>query len=377
MVDTILIPIRSVLEVVERIHFYEDGGRCPEDITFPSVMRTVMEYLGENLGCKHHRPLEKSWGLGCSYSYFMGVSGLAFAACWEPGWGDGTFALMEHLPGRRPEMFRRAFKAIGFGSQYIPADTGEAALREAIKASIYLQRRPVISFGIVGPPEATIITGYDEDGDVLLGWSFFQNMPEFNQGLEFEPGGYFRKRGWFPETPGVLLIGDKGPAPAQDGIFIDALKWGIEIARTPRSGGVATGLAAYDAWAAALRRDEDFPAGDEAVLRKRHELHEGTVGNIAEVRWYGSQWLLNTFEKLPEGSTMRTAEQLLKAAGCFAGEHEMMWRIWDLAGGIGNPDAWKKLAEPQVRAQMVPIIQASRDRYAQAIELIEEALRKA
>ena len=97
--DTILIPMRSALEGVERIHFYEGGGRCPEDITFPSVMRTVMEYLGENLGCKHHRPLEKSWGLGCSYSYFMGVSGLAFALNWEPGWGKGTYDLMGNLPG--------------------------------------------------------------------------------------------------------------------------------------------------------------------------------------------------------------------------------------------------------------------------------------
>ncbi len=371
--DATLTPTRSVLEGVERIHFYEGNGRCPEDITFPSVMRTVMETLGENLGCKHHRPLEQSWGLGCSYSYFTGVSGLAFALDWDNSWGDGTFALADHLPGGRPEMFRRAFKAVGYGSQYITAEAGEAALREAIKASIYLQKRPVISNGIVGPPESVIITGYDEDGAVLLGWSFFQNMPEFNQGLEFEPNGYFRKRGWFPETPGILVDGEKGPVPPQNEVFLDTLKWGMEIARAAQTGGTATGLAAYDAWAAALQRDEDFPAGNEAVLRSRHELHEFAVGQVAELRWYGSQWLIDTFEKVH----FRLSEQLLKAAGCMAGEHELMWQVWDLAGGIGNPDGWRKLAEPEVRAKMIPVIQASQARYAEAIELIEEAIKKA
>ena len=33
---------------------------------------------------------------------------------------------------------------------------------------------PVIGFGVVGPPEACIITGYDDGGEVLIGWSLFQ-----------------------------------------------------------------------------------------------------------------------------------------------------------------------------------------------------------
>ncbi len=367
------IPVRAVLEDVERVHFWEGNeDHCPEDITFPAVMRVIMETLGENLGCKHHRPLEKSWGLGCAYSYFTGVSGLAFAMNWEPGWGEGTFAVMEHLPGGRPEVFRRAFKAVGVRCEYVPPEAGEAAMREKIKGSIFERRRPVISFGVVGPPEAGIITGYDEGGDVLLGWSFFQKFPEFAAGVEFEPNGYLRKRDWFKETQGILLVGEKGPVPAQDEIFLDTLKWGAEIARTAQSDGVATGLAAFDAWIADIQRDEDFPAGNEAVLHQRHQVHEMVVGQIAEVRWYGSQWLIDTFEKVH----FRKAEQLLKAAGCFAGEHELMWVIWDLAGGISNPDAWRKFAEPAVRAQMAPVLAACRDKDAEAIALIEEALKK-
>ncbi len=45
--------------------------------------------------------------------------------------------------------------------------------------------------------------------------------------------------------------------------------------------GRANGLAAYDAWAAHLLRDEDFPE-DEAVLRQRHDIHNCAVGTVAK-----------------------------------------------------------------------------------------------
>jgi len=35
----------AVLEGVPRVHFYEGGKRCPEDITFPSCLRAILEYL--------------------------------------------------------------------------------------------------------------------------------------------------------------------------------------------------------------------------------------------------------------------------------------------------------------------------------------------
>ena len=34
--------------------------------------------------------------------------------------------------------------------------------------------KPVVAFGVEGPTEACIITGYDQDGDVLIGWSMIQ-----------------------------------------------------------------------------------------------------------------------------------------------------------------------------------------------------------
>ncbi len=57
--------------------------------------------------------------------------------------------------------------------------------------------------------------------------------------------------------------------------------------------------------------------------------------------------------------------------------HDLMWKLWDLAGGNGNPDAFRKFADPAVPRQMVPIIREAREKDAQAAAHIERALAKA
>ncbi len=121
--------------------------------------------------------------------------------------------------------FRRAFEAAGYACQFAlkrdfaqshgypqAQDYGEDDFRALIVQSIRDTGRPVIAFGVVGPPECSLITGYDEGGDVLIGWSFFQDEAWCNAGVEFEPSGYFRKRNWFADTHGLILIGDKQQA---------------------------------------------------------------------------------------------------------------------------------------------------------------------
>jgi hypothetical protein len=70
-----------------------------------------------------------------------------------------------------------------------------------------------------------------------------------------------------------------------------------------------------------------------------------------------------------------TAEDILHAAACYAGEHDLMWQLWDLAGGNGNPEAHRQMADPAIRHQMVSIIQQARDKDAQAANHLEQALR--
>jgi hypothetical protein len=292
-------PIRNVLKGVPRVHFYEGGPRCPEDIILPSVMRALMEYFGDDeLGCRTCRAVPPGCKVNCSYSFFVGMTGAVSFLSWKEGWeGDNMALFYMNADPASPD--RCAFHAAGYAWEYvenIPGQDNEAIFRRRIMESIQ-QGRPVVGYGVVGPPEPCIIAGYDEGGEVLIGSSFFQDIPWLNAGVEFEPapdpkdGNYFRKRDWLKDTQCLLVIGEKQARPPLSDLYREALEWMLTVSRVamvrPEADapewyrGRANGLAAYDAWAAQLLHDEDF-SEDEAVLRQRHNVHNGAVGTVAE-----------------------------------------------------------------------------------------------
>lgn len=379
---------RFVLENVPRVHFYEGGKRCPEDIIIPSVMRAILEYLGdEDYGCKHCPVRGQACKVHCTYSFLVGVSGAAAFLSWKEGWHGDNPALF-YMSDDAGAVERHIFEAIGYAYEAVMKEDGrdnEAIFRQRIIESLD-RGMPVLGYGVIGPPEPSIITGYDEGGDVLIGWNFFQNFPDFNAGVEFEPSGYFRKRDWFKDTENLLIIGEKRPKPSLPEISRDTLRWLLKVTRTPMVRlepdapewyrNRHNGLAAYDAWADHLLRDAEWPTDDEATLRAHHQIHNDAIGTVAEARWYGSVFLAEIAEHFAAGPNHPgTTEHVLHAAACYAAEHDLMWTIWELAGGIGNPDAFRAMADPAKRRAMADIVRQARDKDAAAAEHIERALR--
>ena len=377
-------PSRLVLDGVPRVKFYDGGPGCPEDILLPSVMRALMEFFeDEEFGCRTCRGTQPGCQVPCSYAYFTGMTGAGSFLSWKRGWHEDNMALV-YLHADAGEVERRAFQAAGLTYERLVKEDGrdnEALFRQKIIQSIQ-KGRPVIAYGVVGPPEPALICGYDEDGAALVGWSFFPTFPDFNQGVVFEAGGCFRKGDWFKDTESLVLVGEREFRQPLGELYWGALEWALQVTRVPivRPGADApenfreraNGLAAYDAWADHLLREEDFPANDEKILRQRHDVHNGAVGAVAEARWYGALFLIQAIEILHYSM----AEDLLHAAAFYTAEHDLMWKIWDLAGGNGNPEAYRIFADPAVRRQMVSIIQEARRKDAQAAEHIQMALVK-
>ena len=292
-------PTRIVLEGIPWIGFYRGGKRCPEDIILPSVVRSVLEYLGgsgagpREYGCKHCLAVNPDCTVLCTYAYLVGVSGAASFLSWKDGWyGDNVAPFYMSADAEAPE--RNIFKAIGYEYEWVVKESGcdnQALFRQRIAESIQ-RGMPVLGYGVVGPPEASIVAGYDEGGDVLVGWSFFQDA-----NAEHEPSGYFRKRDWFGSTECLLIIGEKVEKPSLKDSCRDALRWMLHVTRTPmvrpepdapeHYRNRHNGLAAYMAWAAHLLNDEAWPAGDESVLRAHQQIHNDAVGTVADARCYG------------------------------------------------------------------------------------------
>lgn len=367
-------PSRCVLENVPKVHFYQGGPRCPEDVPFPSCLRAALEFMGQNLGCRHTTVRQPAWPFDCAYAYILGVSGAASRLLWHPAQWDGANGDMALMAEDAHEPFRRAFEAVGYACEILdrpPERDSEALFRQRIVDSIAGQGLPVIAFGVIGPPECCLVSGYDESGDVLIGWNFFQDFPECNADVEFEPNGQFRKRGWYPATPGLILIGAKRERPPMKELGRRSLAWILQVTRTPQVGSRRSGLAAYTAWAEALLRDDQFASDDIALLRERYMVHYDAVGILAEGRWYGALFLA----QLASNVFDRAAEELFHAAACYAAEHDLMWQVWRLAGGNGVSDAHvRKLAEPETRRQIAAVILQARDQDAQATAHIERAL---
>ena len=379
------IPNRLVLEDVPQVKFFDGGPRCPEDITLPSVMRALMEYLEEeDFGCRTCRAVKPGCKIPCTYTYFIGMTGSGSFLSWKKGWEGDNVALF-YMDPDAAAVDRRAFWAAGYAWEYVEKEDGadnQARFLQRIVES--LQRGvPVVAYGVIGPPEPCLVTGIDEHGEVLVGWNFFQNFPDFNQGVTYEPCGYFRKPGWLAQTECLVIVGEKEARPPLETLYREAFEAALKTSCTPMVHPEvdapawyqerANGLAAYDAWVEQILNDEDFPE-DEGVLRQRHDVHNNAVGHIAEARWYGSQFFIQACNS--EVLHYSLVEDLLHAAACYAAEHDLMWKAWNLVGGNGYPEAYKNFAQPTVRRQIAEVIQEARRQDGQAAGYLENALEK-
>lgn len=356
---------RRVLMGVPRVGFYFDVKDCggkpwPEDIIFPSCLRSIMEYRGED----HF-----------DYVYILGTSGGAFFLTWKDGWHADNVPTY-NVPPDAASVFRKAFDAIGYEREVICGqrldDLGkEQAIRSGVISEIDAGR-PCLIHGVIGPPETTIITGYDEGGDVLIGWSFFQYDAGNQPDIESEPCGYFRRRNWVEHAHDILMIRGRERLVDKREEFIKALRWAVEIAHTRTTwGGRHNGLAAFDAWIEHLQRDDEIASvGDGGAPDPPFNVHRDATDIIAEGRWYAS-----TFLSRAASVFAYQASHLYAAASCYAREHELVWKMWKAEGGMGRgPEQRARFARPDVRRDVVKIVRECRELDARAADHIQHAL---
>jgi RNA polymerase sigma factor (sigma-70 family) len=373
--------VRKVLEKVPVISFELHRGkrerglrRCPEIVPFPSCLRACLEYLGDDMGYKKINVHNTDWCLDTTYVYLMGTTGAAFRLSWKPGWLPDN-SVISHISEDAEEPFRRGLESVGYRHEIIYQEqnkSNEKYLRKKILESIRDKNRPVIARGVLGPPEECIIAGFDEKGDVLIGWSFFQSPKKFTTDVEFESSGYFRKRNWYKDTSCVILIDEKKKLHPLSEIYRDSIQWSLKVMRTARvHEDRYNGIAAYEAIAKEIQRDDEFSNKKVKELHHRYMVLQDTLGPIGEGRWYAHHFLKKVIEDVP-----CPQEQLSRAAECFNQEHTLMWKMWDLVGGPGMSAKKAKLfANQKIRKKTAQILLKARDKNNEGADYLEKALR--
>jgi hypothetical protein len=337
---------KMYIEGVRKIT-WDTGEMCE----FASALVSAMRSLGEQV----------------PYHFVMGTCGAAFRFTLNPGeWDFGNYSI-RNISEDPYEPIRRAIAATGYEYElYERGSQQEDATR--IMGSIE-RGIPLLAFGVVGPSDCCILTGYDEDGAVMLGWSTYQDIPD-DHNIPHEASGYFRKPGWHDNLPGYILIGARTERPALRAIYLEALKWAVHLVRTPRMGPRYTGLKALRAWAEEMTQQQYFPQGDEGVLGQRYV---STAINITMLRDHSSA---EPFLRQAANEATELLPEALSAADCYAEAMHLRAGMDDLISDNFSEKAMKAISDPQTRRAFAAILLQIRDKEAEAAAHIERLIER-
>lgn len=263
---------------------------------FISSLKACLNYMGQKM----------------SYAKLMAASGAAFRLIWNAEYWDGGNVDILGMREDPLEPVLRALKAAGrefeillkkesplvelvnkSGNMNDCISEGEKAdflkmIRKEIDAG-----KPLIGFGIIGPPEACIITGYKNGGKILTGWNFFQDMPEFSANLSYESCGYFIREGWYehPDTYGLMAIGPQKYEIDDQVLLEEILRYAIDIMNSEKVYNRTSGFNAFSAWETAIMDDREFPKDAPLpMLMERLMCQIDAMSMLGEGRWFAAEY---------------------------------------------------------------------------------------
>lgn len=223
-----------------------EWGTYGSNTMFPICVKAVSEYLGDDV----------------SYAYIMAATGAAFRLIWNQKSWDLSNIDIYHTLRESNDIYQYGAKALGRDFSFLGREekTSKEEFMTYIKSSI-AKGYPVIALGIVGPPEPCIIAGFKLDGNVVMGWNFFQNDPEFSSTINILDNGYFQCDTWWEnlDTQAVMCIGDINNTLYNDKDIIGMAK---DIMEPREEGTYAKGMIAYRAWKNMLLEEAWFKNGD-------------------------------------------------------------------------------------------------------------------
>jgi len=231
----------TILYDIRKIEF----GAYGSETMFPICVKAVSEYLGDDV----------------SYAYIMAATGAAFRLVWNQTEWDLSNIDLFHTLRESNDIYQYGAKALGRKFSFLGREEGTSKkeFMTYIKAAI-AKGYPVIALGIIGPPEPCIIAGFEAAGDVVAGWNFFQNDPEYSSHINTMDNGYFRCDTWWEntDTQAVMCIGEREDTSYNDK---DIVKMALNIMETREETTYAKGIRAYKAWKTMLLQEKWFENG--------------------------------------------------------------------------------------------------------------------
>ena len=292
-----------ILHGVPKIYFGREVDGQVQRSPLPMALQSVLNYMGQNI----------------DYVRIMAYSGAAFRLRWDIGGGFTPWVVditQTYYDSHTP--MERALNGAGRKALISHEGMGDKEKYTDIMKNEIDCGRPVIALGVVGPPEAAIITGYSNGGKTVHGWSVFQDW----EGVKTDENGYFIKDDWLHSTEGMIAIAEEAGTPLsatevlENALFLMtqnevAYEW---------SGGNPTnygGQAAYIAWARALENDANFGSHVNAEFVNSGQS-DGRI--MLGDRYYAALYMESVAGEFPQLAECAT---LLKSAADCAQEMDI------------------------------------------------------
>ena len=318
-------------------------GNVEEDFLFCACMRASMQFLKEDPAY--------------DFVHFASVSGSFFKIVWyeSPKWVYCEDITGPHDFQQHDEAVIKSFASVGYTCELYHRNAVQSnqqlimdKIKEAINAGY-----PVLSFGIVGPPCCSLITGYDDEQNALYGWSKFQDE---NNTDGFESCGYFKKCNGLTEIDQIVFFGEKIKKPSIKKSYENIIENLPEFLTTPsvRIGGKEAffGISAYEKWAEALESDNDFV--DDGKLPEQLDSHVSMLTQALVTSDYSIHFFNRAIEILPDKKDL-----ILKIINCVEKEKQFFNEIIPLQEGFYFDQ--NKLMSNDFRKQLAKIIRKANE----------------
>jgi len=198
----------------------------------------------------------RSLGENVDYDYVCAVSGSAFRTSFSmPSiceWNHGNYHVIN-----TPIIIEHTFNMLGYKvAHHLKGDyeVDKKLIMDSIDKGV-----PVITLeGVINCSDSCVISGYDNDGDVLLGYNPFMYVNEDHDEAN-DDTGYFRKSNWHSDffdqgsKVRIIVIEGKCKKPSKEEVFTKTLNLIKHlISDENMAPGQYNGLAAHKAFANAL-----------------------------------------------------------------------------------------------------------------------------
>lgn len=257
-------------------HAFLRKTRFPERFAFPASLASAIEAIHAARGpLTDNSPSEQADSARRSlYDSIMVASGIAFGLLWHEEHCLSSLDLTQVQPF--DDVLRHSFDYLGFDYKVIVKS--DASVKADIFAEVRMSidaGKPVLAFGIVGPPECSLICGYDENG-LLYGYSQYQSQDP----NDLDELGMFISDAWFENTWQYVIITEPSDSRAH---LSDIIQRGYKIAKQTYIDGYFAGPAAYDSWVNFIRHS-DLATMNEDQIQERFRFHSLILDYLEEAR---------------------------------------------------------------------------------------------